>query len=245
VAKAGDTVDVCHRTGNGNFVLINISADALNAHLAHGDAAPGQAVPGQTGKVFDANCSVGTTVQTEQGQNPPSNNGKKADKVDVCHRTGNGTFILINVNGNALPAHLAHGDGVPEGEVPNQPGKHFTTTCAINLPTQKVVVQTLTVYPTGVSFNSVPLQAGQLYEIKVSGVYYFRTNGDWADAEWYAEQVNGVFGAPQKGDNTLYPYGLDMCINTCPPNIDWGSYQSSHVYTIQWMGTIAALASSL
>ena len=37
--------------------------------------------------------------------------------VDVCHTTGNGSFQLLNVNGNALSAHLAHGDGIPgEGQ---------------------------------------------------------------------------------------------------------------------------------
>ena len=33
--------------------------------------------------------------------------GKPQDKVDVCHRTGNGSFHMINISGNALPAHLA------------------------------------------------------------------------------------------------------------------------------------------
>jgi hypothetical protein len=36
--------------------------------------------------------------------------GKPTEKVDVCHRTGNGSFHQINISGNALPAHLAHGD---------------------------------------------------------------------------------------------------------------------------------------
>ena len=41
----------------------------------------------------------------------------KAPKVDVCHTTGDGSFQLLNVNGNALSAHLAHGDGIPgDGE---------------------------------------------------------------------------------------------------------------------------------
>lgn len=34
----------------------------------------------------------------------------KLDKVDVCHREGNGSFHLININGNALSAHVGHGD---------------------------------------------------------------------------------------------------------------------------------------
>jgi hypothetical protein len=36
--------------------------------------------------------------------------GSPQGKVDVCHRTGNGSFHQINISMNALPAHLAHGD---------------------------------------------------------------------------------------------------------------------------------------
>ena len=34
----------------------------------------------------------------------------KEKKVDICHITGNGSGHVINVSGNAIPAHLAHGD---------------------------------------------------------------------------------------------------------------------------------------
>jgi len=34
-------------------------------------------------------------------------------KVDVCHITGNGKYVFININEHALPAHLAHGDSLP------------------------------------------------------------------------------------------------------------------------------------
>jgi hypothetical protein len=30
--------------------------------------------------------------------------------VGICHLTGNGDYIFIEVNQNAVPAHLAHGD---------------------------------------------------------------------------------------------------------------------------------------
>jgi len=36
--------------------------------------------------------------------------GSPQGKVDVCHRTGNGSFHHISISMNALPAHLAHGD---------------------------------------------------------------------------------------------------------------------------------------
>lgn len=56
--EEGPKVNLCHRTGAGFYVLISISVNAEPAHLAHGDGRPGQAVPGQTGKVFTASCSV-------------------------------------------------------------------------------------------------------------------------------------------------------------------------------------------
>ncbi len=37
----------------------------------------------------------------------------KAEKANVCHITGNGTYRLINVSKNAVPAHLEHGDALP------------------------------------------------------------------------------------------------------------------------------------
>ena len=36
--KPNDKVDVCHITGNGAYHEINISLNALPAHLRHGDA---------------------------------------------------------------------------------------------------------------------------------------------------------------------------------------------------------------
>jgi hypothetical protein len=54
----GQKVNLCHRTGAGFYVLINVSVNAEPAHRAHGDAAPGQGVPGSPGRTFGANCSV-------------------------------------------------------------------------------------------------------------------------------------------------------------------------------------------
>jgi hypothetical protein len=40
--------------------------------------------------------------------------GSPQGKVDVCHITGNGSFHEINISGNALTAHLNHGDVLPD-----------------------------------------------------------------------------------------------------------------------------------
>jgi hypothetical protein len=56
---------------------------------------------------------------------------EQATKVDVCHREGNGSYHLINISENALPAHLAHGDGLPDNPVPGMDGKKFDENCNI------------------------------------------------------------------------------------------------------------------
>ena len=57
----------------------------------------------------------------------------KADKVDICRLEGNGTYRLISVNGNgnAVRAHLAHGDGLPGQAVPTAPGSVFGQQCSL------------------------------------------------------------------------------------------------------------------
>lgn len=56
--EQGPKVQLCHRTGNGSYHLIEVSVSAEAAHLAHGDAKVGEAVPGSAGRVFTASCGV-------------------------------------------------------------------------------------------------------------------------------------------------------------------------------------------
>jgi len=54
----GAKLQICHRTGNGQYHLIEISKSAEPAHRAHGDAKIAEPVPGSPGKVFSPSCSV-------------------------------------------------------------------------------------------------------------------------------------------------------------------------------------------
>ncbi len=52
-------VQVCHRTGNGAWNLITVGQPTVTAHRAHGDAEPGEIVPGSGDtQVFGASCEV-------------------------------------------------------------------------------------------------------------------------------------------------------------------------------------------
>ena len=50
--------DICHVNGEGEFRLINVSQNALSAHREHGDAAPGELVPGDPSMRFGGDCSL-------------------------------------------------------------------------------------------------------------------------------------------------------------------------------------------
>jgi hypothetical protein len=56
--EPGPKVQLCHKTGNGSYHLIEVSINAEPAHRAHGDGKIGEAVPGNAGKVFGAGCNV-------------------------------------------------------------------------------------------------------------------------------------------------------------------------------------------
>ncbi|HKO62355.1 MAG TPA: hypothetical protein VJV03_14420 [Pyrinomonadaceae bacterium] len=51
-------------------------------------------------------------------------------KVDLCHRTGNGSYQPISVSSNAAANHMSHGDvQQPNGAVPGSPGFVFDSQC--------------------------------------------------------------------------------------------------------------------
>lgn len=59
----GEKSSVCHfDEATGTFLLIGVSVAALSAHVNHGDALPGEPVPGMSGYQFDGNCEPVTTA---------------------------------------------------------------------------------------------------------------------------------------------------------------------------------------
>lgn len=57
-AAPAPKVDVCHLDDMGNYILINISENAFQAHVDHGDGGPGDAFPGMPGYMFADDCSA-------------------------------------------------------------------------------------------------------------------------------------------------------------------------------------------
>src|SRR5262245_58732021 len=56
--NAIEKVHVCHVNGHGIFHLINVASSAVNAHLNHGDAFPGDPVPGNPDLILNESCEA-------------------------------------------------------------------------------------------------------------------------------------------------------------------------------------------
>jgi hypothetical protein len=52
----------------------------------------------------------------------------KAEKVEVCHVTGNGSYQSINISKSAVQAHMDHGDAMPGSLVGN---KYVNDDCGV------------------------------------------------------------------------------------------------------------------
>ncbi len=72
-----------------------------------------------------------TTVAAGPGPHAaPGASAPGASTEVLCHAQGNGTFAPLSVSVSAVPAHMAHGDGVPLGQGPDGLSV-FTATCEL------------------------------------------------------------------------------------------------------------------
>ena len=116
-------------------VSVNCPATSLAVGQSMTCTGSGVATLGQYRNVgtASASSSMGPVSATDPshylGVVPDEQTGPK---VELCHRTGNGSYHLISVAENAEPAHRAHGDGRIGEAVPGSPGKVFGAGCSVN-----------------------------------------------------------------------------------------------------------------
>lgn len=106
-------MDICHHDEEG-FRLISISANAELAHRGHGDAAPGEGVPGLPGATFSATCEVVAAAPAVPLACPCWNTYSEPELVSVLDAvtagdwsfSDAGTFVL-GLGGGGATAGLA------------------------------------------------------------------------------------------------------------------------------------------
>ena len=92
-ATAGppDKGNVCHDGDNG-WEVISIAEPAFDSHIAHGDAFPGEPVPGMENRIFDDDCAPMTAVIDTDGDGVP-------DDLDQCP----GFDDSVDIDGLGMP----------------------------------------------------------------------------------------------------------------------------------------------
>jgi hypothetical protein len=98
--------------------------------------ATGVAVQGQYRNVGTVTASSSTVAVTDSDASHyfgrlPDDDDDDGPKVQLCHRTGSGSYQLIEVSVSAEPAHRAHGDAKVGEAVPGSPGKVFGGSCSV------------------------------------------------------------------------------------------------------------------
>jgi hypothetical protein len=82
--------------------------------------------------LFAAGCSSGSAPTTiAPTQSVPSVQAASVASASVCHVDTTSSYALLAVAPSAVPGHLSHGDGQPNGPVPGLNGYGFTSQCTI------------------------------------------------------------------------------------------------------------------
>ena len=147
---------------------------------------------------------------SQKGGAAPSSAGK----VDVCHLNDTGGFQMINVSGNALQAHLAHGDGQPNGVVPASTDKKFGANCEVLVLREHTISLV-----SGAGGGTGTLDAAVSYA-KASGTgtaVIIDTHPFYASlpgARWVSwathPEGSSTYGAPHVGDDVTYNIGFTL-----------------------------------
>lgn len=119
-----------------------------------------------------------------------------AQKVADCHRTGQGTFHLISIDINGLPAHLAHGDGQPGDPVPNMSGFIFGPNCTpTTAPPTELAIGCYTLVNNPPFIASVDLLYSGPIDILGNVTAFFDSTDGTCSGTGRADPFDGVISA--------------------------------------------------
>ena len=124
-----------------------------------------------------------------------------AQKVQVCHKTGNGSFHLISIDINALSAHINHGDGQPGDPIPNNPGFIFGPNCTPTVaPPPELPIGCYTLVNTPPNVASVDIfYMGPIDTLGNTTDFFGSTNGTCSGASIF-DPFDAIIAAANQTD---------------------------------------------
>jgi len=130
-------------------LLTMVAAAGVLASIAVAKPPPGHGNPhqGSTTGTTTGTTTTGTTTTTKKGHGKSGDHGQAA-KVLVCHKVGNGHYVLVKVSAHSAPAKGKHGGDVlaTNGTCPGPLQGHGskTTTGSTTTATTTTVATTTT-----------------------------------------------------------------------------------------------------
>jgi hypothetical protein len=115
----------------GKFELRGIPAGVIQLLFSNGAITAGLPLSGiSPGAVIHIDVIIeGDTATLRSGNNAPGADVPAHEKIALCHRTGSGTYHLLEVDRSAEPAHRAHGDAAVGERIPDNRTKVFDSAC--------------------------------------------------------------------------------------------------------------------
>ena len=107
-ASSQQQSNLCHRVDSTNeFVLITVATATIDKFIAHGDARPGDPVPGQSGMILSPDCTAVSTSSVTITFVGLSSNGSKFKGYSQSGYTvspTSGDWEVLATYGNPLPS---------------------------------------------------------------------------------------------------------------------------------------------
>ena len=223
-------VDLCHVTGNGSYQPISVAANALAAHLAHGDVQqPNGSVPGSAGFVFDSRCNAvswdysvnAPTDPTAQDSSSPGNlwvgTGIPAINFGLARNNVAGIELGLMVlyrQGPTVPSTDNYNDGVLNFNVASGP-QSTANGSPTNNPARAAWNFTFSV-ATGLNGATTDLDDHTfqlLYDVDPGPGTTYRTltlerrdaggPGQLSGFQWRDQGTNAVFIADDEGNSNV------------------------------------------
>ena len=155
-----------------------------------------------------------TETATEPTHQDLSISEARLPRVEVCHLTKKG-WSLRKVTESSAPRHLAHGDGVPGGDVPGMVGYQFDESCVVSVGTPLAPVVSSVDSPTQASLtvNWNDVSGEGRYEVQYKASF----SGTWLTGSTNVAANSTSYTQTGLAASTSYDFRVGACLTGASP----------------------------